>query len=183
MPNGRQLWNQRDNKGIGDTHSIATEFIGDFGRHFARRNHIWLLELTLLAPLLLLKTNTCLVHNFSLICCLIRFKPTKTVGSKEPRDNRTIHRHQITAVWRPNHQVKTWENPQDNSLLYLHASLQIPPGDCVQGTSLNRRWLLKWRYLPTQKWRRDDGNGRRRVMVMIKMMIFKMMTDVDGDDW
>ena len=32
LPNGRQLWNQRDNRGIGDTHSIATEYTGEFGR-------------------------------------------------------------------------------------------------------------------------------------------------------
>ena len=32
MPNGRQLWNQKDNRGIGDTHSIATEYTGEFGR-------------------------------------------------------------------------------------------------------------------------------------------------------
>ena len=49
---------------------------------------------TLSAPLGLLNTNTLSVLNFSLICCLIRFKLTKTVGSKEPRNNRTIQRQQ-----------------------------------------------------------------------------------------
>ena len=94
MPNGRQLWNQRDNRGIGDTHSIATEYTGEFGRILEDTIILTTWMDTLSASLGILNTNTFSALNFSLICCLIRFKPTKTVGSKDPRNNRTFRRHQ-----------------------------------------------------------------------------------------